>query len=132
MGKTYYDYIMPKDAPKYKTRRILFVLAVGMFIVNLLVLAFAHVIFMREALIAVVFSVAIVVIQCVDNRVSNWTWGHVVALCIIFFLGGVVLFIQCILCGEKWYFLLYGIEVLIYGAVIFFLLRKKTKKRRNR
>ena len=78
MGKRYDWKVTPQNTPRFKERRILFLTAMGIFILNLLLTG----IFLSKALkwsiIVAFISALFTVAQCFDIRREMWTWGYVI------------------------------------------------------
>ena len=77
MGKRYDWHVTPQNTPHFRERRILFLTAMGFFVLNLILTG----VFLGENmtwfLIAFAFA-AFAVAQCFDNRREMWSWWYVI------------------------------------------------------
>ena len=85
-SKNYDIYISPGKWYLYKTRRVLFVLSVVFFILNMIVVAVFDESMRRIAIISIILSALFGIVQFIDNRKAHWDWWYIIGLCAIFFL----------------------------------------------
>jgi len=125
MGKRYDWQVTPQNTPRFRERRILFLLAVGIFALNLILTG----VFLSERMTwflvgAFVFA-AFAVVQCFDNRREMWTWGYVASWIVFSFVAsaGLLLWYKA-----YWWFVGYGIELVVFIILAASKLRKGTAK----
>ena len=118
-NKNYDIYISPKKWYLYKTRKILFVLSVMFFILNMSIIAGFDESMRKSAIIIIVLSTLFGVIQFIDNRKTNWDWPYIIALCAVFFLFSAfttykteLLFMRYIWLGELVFFCVFVLLIL--------------------
>ena len=85
-SKNYDIYISPGKWYLYKARRVLFVLSVVLFILNMLVIAGFDESMRRNAIISIILSALFGVVQFIDNCKVHWDWFYIIVLCGIFLL----------------------------------------------
>lgn len=79
MGKRYDWQVTPQNTPRFKQRRILFLLAMGIFVLNLLCAAFLLAENNAwELFFAMEFGFFAVVHCFSERRVEMQTWGYVI------------------------------------------------------
>ena len=120
--KNYDIYISPGKWYLYKKRRILFVLSVILFVLNMLIIASFDESMREIAIISIAVSTLFCIVQFVDNRKSSWDWPYIILLCAIFLSFSVfsafateLIFMRYVLLGELVFFCVF----------VFLLLRKK-------
>jgi len=84
--KNYDLYISPGKWYLYKTRRMLFVLSVMFFILNMSIIAGFEESMRKNSITSIVLSVLFGVVQFVDNRKVQWDWLYIIVLCAMFFV----------------------------------------------
>lgn len=120
--KNYDIYISPGKRYLYKTRKILFVISVMSFILNMSIVAGFEESMRKTAIISIVLSTLFGVVQFVDNRKASWDWLYIIVLCAIFLLfsafsvfAAELIFMRYIWLGELVFFCVF----------VLLLLRKK-------
>ena len=125
MGKKYDWTATPRNTPRLKERRLLFLLAMGLLEVNLLVIAILHPDMQKKALICAGFVGVFSCLQYFENRKANWGWDYVVTLCVLAFLCAAGFIFGT---GEYWYYIIWACEAVTVGLAAYFLLRKPRGK----
>ena len=129
MGKRYDWQVTPQNSPRFRERRILFLAAMGIFVLNLILTG----VFLSENiawfLIGAVLLVLFATVQCFDSRREMWTWGYVIFWIVFSFVASAVL-----LLWHKAYlwFIGYGIELIAFIILATGKLRKRTAKYRRK
>ena len=120
--KNYDIYISPGKQYLYKTRRMLFVLSVIFFILNMSIIAGFGESMRKTAIISIVLSTLFGVVQLVDNRKASWDWSYIIVLSILFLLFSafVIFATELILMRFIWV----G-ELIAFCGFILLMLRKK-------
>ena len=128
MGKRYDWHVTPQNTPHFRERRILFLTAMGFFVLNLILTG----IFLGENmawfLIAFAFA-AFAVAQCFDNRREMWSWWYVIFWIIFSFVASAALLLWH---KTYWWFIGYGIELIAFIILATSKLRKRTAKSRRK
>lgn len=108
MGKDYDRYVTPQNTPRFSERKILFLMAMGVLVLNVLLIALICPECWKGAAICAGWACAFAAIQCMDKRKEHWTWGYIIAWCVINALitAGFVL-----VAGLYWFFALLAVEV---------------------
>lgn len=129
MGKRYDWQVTPQNTPRFSERRALFLVAIGMFVLNLILAGVFLATNMAWFLVCAFVIVAFAAAQCFDMRREMWTWGYVISWIVFSFVVSVALLLWY---KAYWWFIGYGIELIIF---IFFskqkLRKKSAKSRRN-
>ena len=81
--KNYDIYISPGKWHLYKTRKILFVLSVMFFALNMSIIAGFDESMRKTAIIAIVLTTLFSIVQFVDNRKVHWDWLYIIVLCVL-------------------------------------------------
>ena len=129
MGKRYDWQVTPQNSPRFRERRILFLAAMGIFVLNLILTG----VFLSENiawfLIGAVLLVLFATVQCFDSRREMWTWGYVIFWIVFSFVASAVL-----LLWHKAYlwFIGYGIELIAFIILATGKSRKRTAKYRRK
>lgn len=110
---------------KYKSRRLLYFSAAGIFIINLLSLALLLPDVSKEALTITAFTVLVVFLQSLEKRKTHWDRVSVITWCSLFFLGGAVLIIKY---AYYRYFIVWGTELLAFLLFTFCLFTEKNDR----
>ena len=84
--KNYDIYVSPGKRYLYKKRKMLFVLSVAFFILNMCIIAGFDETLRKTAIVSILWTVIFGIIQLVDNRKVHWDWGYIIVLCAIFLL----------------------------------------------
>ncbi len=125
MGKRYDGKVTPQNTPHFKERRILFLTAMGIFILNLILtgifLGENATVFFITAFVFASFAVA----QCFDNRREMWTWGDVIFWIVFTFVVSLILFVWH---KAYWWFVGYGVELLVFALLAVRVLKTITAK----
>ena len=124
MGKRYDQNVTPQNTPHFRKRRLLFVAAMGIFVLNLILSG----IFVSQntlwfIIVALVF-LGFTVVQCFDKRAEMWTWGYILSWILFSFIASAVIFIAY---KAYWWLIAFAIELTLFS-----LLYKKTFKRVRR
>lgn len=82
-SKNYDIYISPGKRYLYRTRKILFVLSVLTFVLNMSIIAVFDTLMRKDTLISLALSLLFGIIQLVDNRKANWEWHYIIILCAV-------------------------------------------------
>lgn len=127
MGKKYDWTATPQNTPRLKERRLLFLLAMGLLLVDLLAIALLHSAVRKETLICLGLACVFLCLQCFDNRKASWEWSYVVVLCVLAFLCAAGFILGT---GENWYYIIWLCEVAVFCFVAYLLLRKPTGKKK--
>lgn len=129
MGKRYDWQVTPQNTHRFKERRILFLTAMGIFVLNLILTG----IFLGENVASFLISAfgftMFAGVQCFDSRRKMWTWGYVIFWIVFSFVASAVL-----LLWHKAYlwFIGYGIELIAFAFLAIRMLKKKAAKARRR
>lgn len=122
MGKRYDWRVTPQNTPRFKERRLLFLVVSGILVLNLILTG----VFLAEDMIwflvcAFLFA-GFAVVQCFDSRREMWTWGYVIFWIVFSFVASAVL-----LLWHKAYlwFIGYGIELIAFIILATSKLRKR-------
>lgn len=128
MGKRYDWEVTPQNTPRFKEKRALVLLANGLFILNMLIIAICHPNDRRDSLICAAFAFAYAVLAVFEKRKAEWGLGSVITACALCFLGSAAWIYKT---GCYWYYIGYGVEVLIFiiAAVLMFRRRSPHKAR---
>lgn len=109
--KSYDTYISKGKWYLYKTRRILFVLSVLLFILNMSIIAAFDGSMRATAIILIVALTLFGIVQFVDSRRDHWKWPYIIVLCTMLFLlpafvafASELIFMRYILLGEFIFF----------------------------
>ena len=121
-SKNYDVYISPGKWYLYKTRRVLFVLSVVSFILNMIVIAGFDESMRRTAIISIILSALFGIVQFIDNRKVHWGWFYIIALCAIFLLFSAFSVFATELIFMRYIWLS---ELVFFCVLIPLLLRKK-------
>lgn len=114
MGKRYDEQVTPQNTPHFLERKILFLAAMAILVLNLVLTAQFLCEETLEFMICALFFAGFAVVQCLDDRRKLWTWGYVI-LWIVFALGvSGFLFIWY---HAYWWLMVYGFELLVYGIL---------------
>ena len=123
--KNYDIYISPKKWYLYKERRILFVISILTFILNMFLIAGFDESMRNTALISILLSVIFAIVQFVDNRKVNWDWSYIVILCVLFhFFSALSVFSSELLFMRY----IWAGELILFSVFISLSLYKKTKR----
>ena len=125
MGKDYDREITPQNTPRMPQRRRLFLFFAGLLLLTALLIAMLSQECRAVGLACAAWIVLQSSTQLWDRRKEHWTWGYIILMCIVFFVGGVSLIL---LSGLYWCFLLWGIALV---AVILFVIYDRRKRRRK-
>ncbi len=123
MGKSYDTWVNPQNTPRFAERRLLFLLAASILAGNLLFFAVycAMPVFFVGILAVIGFSV----VQLLDTRKAHWTPWCLTVFIVFSFLD---VFLMIWAYEVYWYFAVWAAEVLLFGTLCFFILRKPGKK----
>lgn len=129
MGKRYDWQVTPQNTPHFRERRILFLTAMGFFVLNLILTG----VFLAEDMIwflvcAFLFA-GFAVVQCFDSRREMWTWGYVIFWIVFSFVASAALLLWH---KAYWWFIGYGIELIAFIILVTSKLRKRTAKSRRK
>lgn len=124
--KKYYDMnIAPGKRPLYRMRKVLFVLSVVAFILNMILIAAFDDTMREKALRFVLISVLFAVLVLIDNRKANWTWPYIIVLAGMFLLFSAL----CVFTAQLIFLRYIWVGELIFFCVFIWLsLRKKNKR----
>ncbi len=118
-SKNYAIYISPGKRYLYRARRVLFTLSVVFFVLNMSIIAGLDESMRKTAIISIILSTLLGVVQLVDNRKVNWTWGYVIVLCALFLLfsafgafATALIFMRYIWLGELVFFCVFVLLIL--------------------
>ena len=129
MGKRYDWKITQQNTPYFKELRMLFLIAMGIFVLNLITTG----IFLPANLMWCVLGAVLVAlftgVQCFDIRREMWTWGYVIFWIVFSFAASAVLLFWY---RAYWWFIGYGIELIAFIILTIWKIRKKTAKSRRR
>lgn len=126
MGKRYDWQVTPQNTPRFKERRILFLLAMGIFVLNLLCAAFllsennAY-----ELFFAIEFGFFSVIHCFSERRREMHTWGYVIFWIVFSFVGSAAVFLWH---KAYWWFIGDGVELLIFTLTAVLMFKKKSPK----
>ena len=121
-SKNYDIYISPGKWYLYKTRRVLFALSVVFFILNMIVIAGFDEPMRRTAIISIILSALLGIVQFIDNRKVHWDWFYIIVLSAIFLLFSALFAFATELIFMRYVWL--G-ELVFFSVLIPLLLRKK-------
>ena len=121
-SKNYDIYISPGKWYLYKTRRVLFALSVVFFILNMIVIAGFDEPMRRTAIISIILSALLGIVQFIDNRKVHWDWFYIIVLSAIFLLFSALFAFATELIFMRYIWL--G-ELVFFSVLIPLLLRKK-------
>jgi len=129
MGKRYDWQVTPQNTPHFKERRILFLTAMGIFVLNLILTG----VFLSEHMAwflmgAFVFA-AFAVIQCFDSRREMWTWGYIRFWVVFSFAAsaGLILWYRA-----YWWLIGYGTELIAVIVLSIWMRNKKITRSRKK
>lgn len=126
MGKRYDWQVTPQNTPRFKQRRILFLLAMGIFVLNLLCAAFLLAENNAwESFFAMEFGFFSVVHCFSERRVEMQTWGYVIFWIVFSFVGSAAVFLWH---KAYWWFIGYGVELVVFALTAVLLFKRKTRK----
>lgn len=111
MGKRYDWEVTPQNTPRFKEKRVLVLLANGLFILNLLIIAVCHPDDWKDSLICAALASVYAFIAVFDKRKAEWSLGSVITVCALCFLGSAAWIYKI---GHYWYYIGYGVEVLLF------------------
>ena len=123
--KNYDIYISPGKRYLYRTRKILFLLSMTFFILNMSIIAVLVTSMKKTALISILLSSVFTVLQLVDNRKANWDWSYIIFLCVMFhFVSGLcAFFAELFFMGYIW-----AGELILISVFIGLSLYKRDKR----
>jgi ABC-type polysaccharide/polyol phosphate export permease len=127
MGKNYDRTVTPQNTPRFKERRLLFLISIGFLAINLIVCAILSNAVKGYALALVVLMIGFAVVQCLDKRKEMWTWGYLI-FCWVLYIVISALFVW--ITGAYWYFFVILAEIAAFLAFAFYLLTPKRKRRK--
>ena len=122
--KNYDVYISPGKRYLYKTRRILFLLSIIAFILNMSIIAAFDESLRKTAIISIVLSALFGVVQFVDTRKVHWDWLYIIVLSALF-----LIFSAFSAFATKLIFMRYvwsGEFILLCGLMLLLLCKKKS------
>ena len=129
MGKRYDWQVTPQNTPRFRERRMLFLAAMGIFVLNLILTG----VFLSENiawfLIGAVVLVLFATVQCFDSRREMWTWGYVISWIVFSFVASAFLILWF---KAYWWFIGYSIELIVFIILATGKLRKRTAKYRRK
>ena len=85
-SKNYDIYISPRKKYLYRARRVLFILSVVLFVLNMSIIAGLDESMRKTAIILIILSTLFGVVQFVDNRKVHWDWLYIIVMCAMFLL----------------------------------------------
>ncbi len=129
MGKRYDWQVTPQNTPRFKERRLLFLVAMGIFMLNLILTGAFLSANIWEHVFGALWVVFFAAVQCFDDRRTMWTWGYVIYWLIFSFVASAALFLWY---RAYWWFVLYGIELTAFIIVTILTLKKRTTKSRRK
>ena len=129
MGKRYDWQVTPQNTPNFRERRILFLTAMGFFVLNLILTGVFLGENMARFLIVAFASAAFAVVQCFDNRREMWSWWYVIFWIVFSFVASAALLLWH---KAYWWFIGYGIELIAFIILATSKLRKRTAKSRRK
>ena len=121
-SKNYDIYISPGKWYLYKTRMVLFALSVVFFILNMIVIAGFDEPMRRTAIISIILSALLGIVQFIDNRKVHWDWFYIIVFSAIFLLFSAFFAFATELIFMRYIWL--G-ELVFFSVLIPLLLRKK-------
>lgn len=125
MGKRYDWQVTPQNTPRFKERKLLFLLAMGMFLLNLILTAFFFSEDMKWSLFGAFCFGLFAGVQCFDKRAVLWTWGYVIFWIAFSFVASAVLFVWH---KAYWWFIGYGIEFIVFALAARLIFKRKTSR----
>ena len=129
MGKRYDWQVTPQNSTRFRERRILFLAAMGILLLNLILTG----VFLSENmawfLIGAVVLVLFATVQCFDSRREMWTWGYVISWIVFSFVASAFLILWF---KAYWWFIGYSIELIVFIILATSKLRKRTAKSRRK
>ena len=125
MGKNYDVYVTPQNTPRFRERRMLFMIAMGMLTANLVVFAFLVPEIRRGMIVCAVLGTALTVVHFFENRKAMWTWWYILTNCVLFALLTVGLILRL---DAYWYLAVLVAEILLWVVLAAVLLRPKHRK----
>ena len=126
MGKRYDWEVTPQNTPRFKEKRALVLLANGLFTLNLVIIAVCYPDNRKDSLICAALALVYAFIAIFDKRKVEWEWGSVITVCALCLLGSAAWIYKI---GHYWYYIGYGIEVIIFTLAAVLMLKKKSAKR---
>lgn len=87
MGKRYDWQVTLQNTPRFKEKRALVLLANGLFILNLLIIAICHPDDRKDSLICAALAFVYALVSIFEKRKAEWEWGSVIIVCTLCFLG---------------------------------------------
>lgn len=128
MGKDYDVYVTPQNTPRFRERRRLFMMAMGMLTANLVVFACLVPEIRRGMIVCAVLSTVLTVVRYFEKRKVMWAWWYILTNCVIFVLLTVGLLLRL---GAYWYLAVLAAEMLLWIVWAAVLLRPKYRKRKS-
>ena len=129
MGKRYDWYVTPQNTPRFKERRILFLTAMGILVLNLILVGILLSENVAWFLSSAFFFAFFAAIHCFDNRREMWTRGYVIFWIVFVFAVSPILFLWH---KAYWWMIGYGIELLAFILLAVRMLKKRKSKPRKR
>ena len=86
MGKSYDYTVTPQNTPRFRQRRWLFLLGMGCFLLNALLMAIVSQQNWKVILLLAGWGLVFTAAQYFDRRKNVWTWGYVISICVVFIL----------------------------------------------
>ncbi len=129
MKKRYDCYVTSQNTPRFKERRLLFLVAMGILVLNLALTAVFLAENMTWFLVCAFLLAGFTVVQCFDSRREMWTWGYVIFWIISAFAASAALFLYH---KAYWWFIGYGIELVTFNILALLMLKKKFNKVQRR
>lgn len=123
MGKRYDWEVTPQNTPRFKEKQALVLLANGLFILNMLIIAICHPDDRRDSLICAAFAFEYAVLAVFEKRKAEWGLGSVITACALCFLGSAAWIYKT---GCYWYYIGYGIEMLIFILAAVLMFRRRS------
>ena len=125
MENRYDQNVTPQNTPRFRKRRMLFVTAMGMFVLNLILSGiFISPNTLWFIIVALVF-LAFTIVQYLDKRSEMWTWGYILSWIVFSFIASAVIFLSY---KAFWWLIAYAIE-LSFFVLLYKKLFKRVKRR---
>ncbi len=126
MGKRYDWQVTPQNTPRLKEKRILVLVANGLFILTLLIIAVCHPDERIDSLICAALVFVYMLLAVFENRKAEWKLSSVITVCSLCFLGSAAWIYKT---GHYWYYIGFGVEVLsfVLTAIVLFKRRLPNK-----
>lgn len=127
MGKNYDVLVTPQNTPRFRERRIIWLVAMGLAAINFMVFFILFPDHRNMMMIAMVWIAGFAAIQYFDRRKTVWTWWY----CSTHFIGVYLLTaVLVVYLNIYWYYAVLSAEIIGCVVLACFLLRRNHGKRK--